>query len=209
MGPRGTRTSFSTRRATARCCPSCTSRLQDRQPDRAGPDHRAGVAGPAGELRLGAGPRRQRRGDGRLGCGRLADAPGHGRRLGRRRPGNPRHPARRAAGRSNRAPALADDRATQPERLDRAEGGQRRESGGLLARPPGPVPGRAQLGSPGVAGAMAAQLWSGGAVRPRRPGDGGHSCDRAGGRRADERQPAHQWRRLPAAPPAVVRGPCH
>ena len=78
------------------------------------------------------------------------------------------------------------------------------EGGGLLARPPGPVPGRAQPGQLGAAGAMAARLSSRGAVRSGRSGNGGHCRDRAGGRRADEREPAHQWRRLPAAAPPAV-----
>ena len=44
----------------------------------------------------------------------------------------------RADGGRDRASALADDRAAQPQGLDRAEGGGRQEGRGLLALPPGP-----------------------------------------------------------------------
>ena len=89
------------------------------------------AARPLQRLRLRAVLRGGRRAD--------ADAPAHGRharhglRRGSRRS---RRDARRRRG-QDRAPALADDRAAQPQGLDRAEGGRRQEGRGFLALPPG------------------------------------------------------------------------
>jgi xylulose-5-phosphate/fructose-6-phosphate phosphoketolase len=57
-----------------------------------------------------------------------------------------RDPARGAHERCDLAPALADDRAQDPQGLDRAEGGRRQENRGFLALAPGAV--RRSRGNP-------------------------------------------------------------
>ena len=108
-GAAGTRTSSSTRAATARCCRSCTS-TATRSPTR-----RCSARIPHDELeallrglRLQAVLRRGRR--------PAADAPADGRdaRRGARR--DPRHPAGGARRRRHRAAPLADDRAASRRR---------------------------------------------------------------------------------------------
>ena len=67
-----------------------------------------------------------------------ADAPEDGCDAGGLRPGDPRAFSKRPAPAGKRqSAALADDRAAQPERLDRAEGSRRPQGGRLLARAPG------------------------------------------------------------------------
>ena len=103
-------------------------RLQDRQPDRAGPHQPRGARAAVPRLRLHAA------------ISSRATSPTTMHQLmaatlddGDRR--DPAHPGRRA--RSNgftRAPALADDRAAHAQGLDRPEGGRRQADRGLLAR---------------------------------------------------------------------------
>ena len=72
---------------------------------------------------------------GRPGPDAPADGGGDGCR-GRRDPGYPARGPRRG---SHAAAELADDRAPQPEGLDRPEGGRRPALRGIVALPPGPV----------------------------------------------------------------------
>ena len=136
-------------------------RLQDRQPDGPRPHPGGRAASPPGGLRPSPVLRRGRR----PGPDAPADGGGDGRR-GRRDPGDPARGPRR---RRHAAPALADDRAAQPEGLDRAEGGRRPALGGLLALAPGPVRGGAhEPGAPRAPRGLDAELPAGGAVRRRR-----------------------------------------
>ena len=108
-------------------------RLQDRQPDGAGPHPRRRARVAAARLRPHAALRRRRRA--------VRRAPGAGR--------HPRHaswttspPSRPIAGSTR--PALADDRAADAQGLDGAEGGRRQAGRGHLPLPPGPARGHAR-----------------------------------------------------------------
>ena len=84
------------------------------------------------------------------------------------RAGDPAHPGGGAPQRQGRPRALADDRAAQPEGLDRTEESRRPGGRGLLARAPGAARRRArQSGEPEAAREVAAQLSARGAVRRR------------------------------------------
>ena len=115
-------------------------------------------------LRLGATLRRGRRPD--------DDAPADG--------GDPRCGAcwisRRSSARrappARRPGPLADDRAAQPEGLDRARGGGRPQGGRLLACPPGAAGGGArEPGASEAARCLDAELQAAGAVRRQRQAD--------------------------------------
>ena len=110
--PPGTRTSSSTRSATARCCRSCTSTATRSPTRRSWP---ASATTNSAALLTGYGyqpvPGRRRR------SGHRPPAPRRhpGRRLRRDR----RDPAGRPRGRGHRPSTLADDRAADPQGLDR------------------------------------------------------------------------------------------
>ena len=170
-------------------------RLQDRQPDRPGPDPPRRAREPAARLRPRGAHRRGRRPDGR--------APAAGRGAGHRPTTDPRDPAGRPGGRRPRAAAVADDPAGHPQGLDRPARGRRRAGRGHLAR------------APGAAGRRPARTTR--TARCSRSGCGPtapRSCSTTtagwcrelralapGGDPADERQPARQ--RRPAAPAAA------
>ena len=95
---------------------------------------------------------------------------------------HPRHPAaaRATGAQQRRAAALADDRAAQPEGLDRAEGGRWQEGRRLLARPSGADRQRSRA-TPRICRlleALDAQLRAGRAVRCERRGSS-PSCRRS------------------------------
>ena len=104
-------------------------RLQDRQPDRAGPHPRARARLAPGGLRLPALVRRGRR------AAQGPPAAGRGARRGGG--GDPPHPALGTDRRRPRRAPVADDRAADPQGLDRPEGGRRAARRGHLAGPPG------------------------------------------------------------------------
>ena len=171
-------------------------RLQDRQPDGAGPDPGRGAGVAAARLRVHPVHRRGRRPQ--------AGAPAARRDHGHGHRGDPRHPAPCPCRRRPDPARLADDRAAHPQGLDRAQGGGRPAGGGHLAGAPGPDRrSPAEPGAPGPAGGVAALVPRRGAVRRRRrarPRTG-----RAGPARrpADEREPARQRRPAPARPAAA------
>ena len=142
-------------------------RLQDREPDRAGPHPAAGAARAAARVRAHAVPGRGRR-------------PGHDAPAVRRHPRplprrDRRAPAPGPRGGPHRAAALADDRAGVPEGLDGTRTGGRRAGRGHLARAPGAVRQRAgRRRAPRRPGEVAEELPARGALRRRR---------RPGGRR--------------------------
>ena len=137
-------------------------RLQDRQPDDAGAHQPRGAGVAVRRLRLHAVFRRRRRPG--------ADAPEDGRHARARRSAIfARTRRRRATSQQAVPPAMADDRAALAQGLDRAEGDQRPQGGGLLACAPGAVRRRArQPGEPEAARGLDAQLQARGAVRRRR-----------------------------------------
>ena len=172
-------------------------RLQDQQPHRARTDQPRGARGPVPRLRLDAALRRGRR--------PCHDARGDGLGHGSLRARDPPHPAVRARERPGRATALADDRAAQPQGLDRAEARRRAPHRGYLARASGAAGRRAR--EPGAAAAargVDALLPARRTVRRRRAPARGTARARAARRATNERQPARQ--RRPAAPCAAPAG---
>ena len=126
-----------------------------------------------------------------------SDAPADGGRAGRRARQHPRRSSStRATAARARAAAMADDRAAQPEGLDRPEGSRRQEGRGFLARASGA--GR-QL--PRQSGASARCSKTGcAAIEPEELFDANGALDRrtAGARARRQsphgRQSARQWR---------------
>ena len=141
-------------------------------PDGARPHLARRAAGAVRGLRLRAALRR--------GLRPRRDAPADGRdaRRGARR--DPRDPGRRARGRRDRAPALADDRAPHAEGLDGTEGGRRPARRGFLPLASGAArPAGLEARAPRAARVVDAQLPPRGAVRRAR-----HAHRRAPGPRA-------------------------
>ena len=131
-----------------------------------------------------------------------ASADGGGARPGGRRDrGTAEGGARR---REDHLPAMADDRAAQPQGLDRAQDRRRVEDRGLLARPPGPVRRHGKARARQIARRLDEELSAARIVRRRGPAEARDRGIGAAGRPADERQPERQWRI--AAPRAGVAG---
>ena len=171
-------------------------RLQDRQPDRAGPDPARGAGVAAARLRVHpvhGGGRRPQAG---APAARRDHGPGHRR--------DPRHPAPRPRRRRPGQARLAGDRAAHPQGLDRAQGGGRPAGGGHLAGAPGPAGrGPAEPGAPGPARGVDALLPRGGTVRRERGPDPRTGRAGPGRRPADGREPARQRGPAPARPAAA------
>ncbi len=106
-----------------------SQRLQDRQSHRAGPHQPRGAGAAVPRLRLHALFRRGRRSG--------HDAPADGRDAGHGHRRDQRIKAKRARTGSQRAPALADDRAAHAQGLDLPQGDRRQADRGLLALAPG------------------------------------------------------------------------
>ncbi len=142
-------------------------RLQDRQPDRPGPDPRGGARPAAPRLRSHAALRHRRR--------PRDHAPGLRGHVGPRSRRDPGHPTAGSLRRAHRATRLADDRAAQPQGLDRPQGGRRSAHRGVLALPPGALRRRPpeREPSPHPRGVVA-QLPTRGAVRRGRGPGRGH-----------------------------------
>ncbi len=153
------------------------------------------------------GGRRGDRGDPAPGAGRWRPRPPRPRRLrprwSRPRPPSvrrprPRRPRPRPPGRPT---AVADDRAGNPQGVDRPQGGRREAGGGVVALPPGSAdrPGH-EARAPHAAGGVAALVQARGAVRrARRPAPRAGGA-RAAGRAADGREPTRQRRAAAAGP---------
>ncbi len=174
-------------------------RLQDREPDRPRADARARAARPPRGIRPCADLRGRRR------AGGHAPADGRGSRSGRHR--DRTHPGRGAHRREREPAALADDRPSHTEGLDRPEGRGWAAGRGHLAIAPGPDRRRKnERRAPCAARAMDALVPAGGAVRRERDA-GRRACGPPADRRtADERQPALE-RRRPVEGPGPARLP--
>ena len=117
-----------------------------------------GTRATVARLRLGSVLRRGRRPD--------ADARGDGVGTRRGRGRDQAHPARRAHHRHIRASALADDRASIAQGMDRTEEYRRRADRRHVPIAPGPAIGsRGESGSPQAARAMAEKLQAAGTLR--------------------------------------------
>ena len=189
-------TSSSTRRATARCCRSCTS-TATRSPARR--CSRASRTRSSTALLRGYGyaPIFVEGDDPAAMHQRMA---GDARR--RRSPRSARSRQTRAHSGVSRAPALADDRAAHAQGLDRPEDGRRQADEGTWRSHQVPMGDMRQAGARAAARRLDAELPARGAVRRRAAGCVAETRGaRADGRAAHERQPARQ-RRPAAARPA-------
>ena len=174
---------------------AASERLQDRQPDRARTDPGSGAHRPLRGLRLAAAPRHRR--VRRRGPSARPRALRRHPRRGTR--GDPRDSAAGARGWGGDAAHLADVDPAHTQGVDRAEGGRRQEDRGQLALAPGADGIRAGQRCPHApARGVAEELPAGGALRRRRSSRLRACGACAGGREADEREPARERRRADA-----------